>query len=123
MDLKRGIDKAVSTVVNEIKKMAEQAEALNMKVVLCSVTPCNREYSALSNPKTKGAHIIKLNQMIKEYADEKGFIWCNYHPHLVAEDKLSMQERYWLYDDLHPNPDAYTVMEGIIKPIIDSLTE
>ena len=34
-----------------------------------------------------------------------------------------MQERYWLYDDLHPNPDAYTVMEGIIKPIIDSLTE
>ena len=120
-DLANGYTEA--TILLNIKKMAEQAEALNMKVVLCSVTPCNREYSALSNPKTKGAHIIKLNQMIKEYADEKGFIWCNYHPHLVAEDKLSMQERYWLYDDLHPNPDAYTVMEGIIKPIIDSLTE
>jgi hypothetical protein len=40
---------------------------------------------------------------------------------LVADDGLSMKEEYRLYDNLHPGPVAYTVMEGIIKPIIDSL--
>jgi lysophospholipase L1-like esterase len=120
-DLAQGVTKA--NILLNIKNMAEQADALNMKVVLCSVTPCNREYSALSNPKTKGAHIIELNRMIKEYADSKGFIYCDYFPVLVDTDGLSMQQRYWLYDDLHPNPDAYTVMEGVIKPIIESITE
>ena len=120
-DLAQGVTKA--NILQNIKNMAEQAEALNMKVVLCSVTPCNREYSALSNPKTKGAHIIELNRMIKEYADSKGFIYCDYFPVLVDTDGLSMQQRYWLYDDLHPNPDAYTVMEGVINPIIESITE
>ena len=120
-DLAQGVTKA--NIMMNIKSMAEQADDLNMKVVLCSVTPCNREYSALSNPKTKGAHIIELNRMIKEYAESKGFIYCDYFPVLVAEDGLAMQERFWLYDDLHPNPDAYTAMEGVIKPIIDSITE
>lgn len=120
-DLAQGVTKA--NILQNIKTMAEQAEALNMKVVLCSVTPCNKSYSALSNPKTKGAHIIELNRMIKEYADSKGFIYCDYFPVLVDTDGLSMQQRYWLYDDLHPNPDAYTAMEGVIKPIIDSITE
>ena len=118
-DLAQGYSKDI--ILQNIKTMAEQAEALNMKVVLCSVTPCNREYSNLNNPKTKGAHIVALNKMIKEYADSKGFTWCNYYPALVDADGYAMQERYWLYDDLHPNPDAYTVMEGIIKPIIEDL--
>ena len=120
-DLAQGVSKAV--IFDNIKYMAEAAEAANMQVILCSITPCNREYSNLSNPKTKGAHIIAVNKMVKDYADEKGFIYCDYHPVLVAEDGLSMQERFWLYDDLHPNPDAYTLMEGVIKPIIESITE
>ncbi|MCR5018917.1 MAG: hypothetical protein K6A64_08980 [Bacteroidales bacterium] len=120
-DLAQGVSKA--TIFDNITYMAEQADALNMKVILCSITPCNREYSNLSNPKTKGAHIIAVNKMVKDYADEKGFIYCDYFPVLVDTDGLSMQQRFWLYDDLHPNPDAYTAMEGVIKPIIDSITE
>ena len=120
-DLAQGYSKA--EILNNIKNMAEQAEAADMHVVLCSITPCNHEYSVLSNPKTKGAHIIAVNNMVREYAASKGFTYCDYHPALVAADGLSMQERFWLYDDLHPNPDAYTIMEGIIKPIIDELTK
>ncbi|MBQ3941458.1 MAG: hypothetical protein II676_01255, partial [Bacteroidales bacterium] len=120
-DLAQGYSKA--NILQNIKSMAEQADAAGIRVILCSVTPCNRVYSALSNPNTKGAHIIALNDMIKSYASEKGFIYCDYHPALVDTDGLALQQRYWLYDDLHPNPDAYTVMEGIIKPIIDSITE
>ena len=39
----------------------------------------------------------------------------------MAEDGLALKEEYCLYDRLHPCPDAYTLMEGIIKPIIDNL--
>ena len=117
-DLAQGITK--DNILNNIKSMAEQAAAKNMKVVLCSVTPCNMEYSRLT-PRPKGTHIVALNKMIKDYAGEKGFTYCDYYPALVASDGYSLKTEYCLYDYLHPNPDAYTVIEGIIKPIIDSL--
>lgn len=120
-DLAQGYSK--QEILANIKNMAEQAEAEHMNVILCSITPCNDTYSNLSNPKTKGAHIVAVNDMIKAYAAQKGFIYCDYYPALVAEDGYSLKEAYWLYDHLHPNPDAYTVMEGIIKPIIDSLIQ
>ena len=117
-DLAQGETKM--TILSNIKKMAEDADALDIRVILCSVTPCNDEYSRL-NPKNKGVHIVELNQMIKDYAESKGFTWCDYYPYLVAEDGYTLKEEYWMYDHLHPNPDAYTVMEGIIKPIIEEV--
>jgi len=120
-DLAQGFSE--SQILANITAMAEKADAAGIKVVLCSVTPNNREYSRLSNPKTKGAHIIALNNLIKDYVASKGFTYCDYWSALVAEDGLAMDSKYCLYDDLHPNPDAYTVMEGIIKPIIESITE
>ena len=117
-DLAQGVSQ--SQIMTNIKSMAEQAAAKDMKVVLCSVTPCNMSYSKLS-PKEKGTHIVALNKKIKEYADEKGFAYCDYHKDLVAANGLSLKAEYCLYDALHPNPDAYTVMEGIIRPIIRKL--
>lgn len=119
-DLAQGVSK--EAILKNISSMAEQAAAKNMKVVLCSVTPCNMEYSRLT-PRPKGTHIVALNKMIKDYAGEKGFTYCDYYPALVASDGYSLKTEYCLYDYLHPNPDAYTVMEGIIKPIIDSLIQ
>ena len=118
-DLAQGYTKA--QIVENIAEMASRAEALGMKVVLCSVTPCNDVYSRLSDPNTKGAHILALNVMIKALATSNGYIYCDYYPSLAAADGLALKEEYRLYDALHPNPDAYTVMEGIIKPILDSL--
>ena len=120
-DLSNGQPEA--DIFGNIQSMAQQAEALGIKVILCSVTPCNHSHSGLTNPQTKGAHIIELNRMIREYAEGKGILHCDFHSLLVDTDGLSLQNRYRLYDDLHPNPDAYTLMEGLIKPMIDSITE
>ena len=117
-DLAQGVTK--KQILANLKAMAEKADAAGIKVVLCSVTPCNDNYSKLS-PKNKGPHIIELNGMIKEYVDSKGFTYCNYWPELVAEDQLALHPNYRLYDNLHPGPDGYDKMEAIIKPIIDSL--
>lgn len=118
-DLAHGTSEA--KILDIIADMAEQAVAAGIKVILCSVTPCNRAYSALSNPNTKGEHILALNELIKKYAASMGFEYCDYHSALVGPDGLAMDQRFWLYDDLHPNPDAYTIMEGIIVPIINKV--
>ena len=107
--------------LSKISSMSEMADEAGIKVILCTVTPCNESYSRLSNPKTKGAHIITLNGMLKDYADSKGFSWCDYWSHLVADDGLALHPNYCLYDKLHPGPAGYDVMEGIIKPLIDGL--
>ena len=118
-DLAQGVTK--QQIVDNIAAMAEMADAAGIKVVLCTVTPNNDTYSRLSDPKTKGAHIITLNGMLEEYAVSKGFAWCDYWTSLVADDGLSLKEEYRLYDNLHPGPVGYSVMEPIIKPLIDSL--
>ena len=117
-DLAQGVSK--DEIVANISAMADWAHGLGIQVVLCTVTPNNDNYSRL-NPKNKGPHIIELNGMLHDVAVSRGYAWCDYWTSLVADDGLSMKEEYRLYDNLHPGPVAYTVMEGIIKPIIDSL--
>ena len=117
-DLAQGVSK--DEIVDHILSMASMAEGAGIKVVLCTVTPNNDYYSKL-DPHEKGTHIIALNEMLHEQATFRHYAWCDYWSALVADDGLSLKEEYRLYDNLHPGPVAYTVMEGIIKPIIDSL--
>ena len=118
-DLAQGVTK--EQILANISAMAEMADEAGIRVVLCSVTPCNETYSKLSNPKTKGAHIITLNGMLQSYAGTKGFSWCDYWTSLVAEDGLALKEEYRLYDNLHPGPDGYDIMEPIIQSLINGL--
>ena len=117
-DLAQGVPK--DEIVNNILNMATMAEGSGIQVVLCTVTPNNDYYSRL-DPHEKGTHIIALNEMLHNEALARNYAWCDYWTALVADDGLSLKEEYRLYDNLHPGPVAYTVMEGIIKPIIDSL--
>jgi lysophospholipase L1-like esterase len=120
-DLAQGVTK--EDIVANIASMAQMATDAGIKVVLCSVTPCDDSYSRLSNPKTKGAHIVTLNGMIKSLADSNGYTYCDYWSSLVTDpvNDLSLKAEYRLYDNLHPGPDGYDVMEGIIQPILESL--
>ena len=120
-DLAQGVTEA--DIAANIAEMATAAKAAGIKVVLCSVTPNDDTYSKLSNPKTKGAHIVALNKLIKSQAESNGHSWCDYWSSMVtdAENDLSMKVAYRLYDNLHPGPDGYDVMEPIVKAIIDGL--
>ena len=117
-DLAQGVSK--EEIITNIICMAQMADNAGIKVVICSVTPNNDYYSRL-DPHEKGTHIIALNDMLHEQVDKMNFTWCDYWSSLVADDGLSLKEEYRLYDNLHPGPVGYDVMEPIIKPIIDSL--
>jgi len=118
-DLAQGFSEGA--IAANIASMAEMANAAGIKVVICTVTPCNNSSSKLTNPNTKGEHIITLNGLLKDYAESRGFAWCDYWTPMVADDGLSLHPDYCLYDYLHPGPVGYDVMEPIIKGIIDGL--
>ena len=118
-DLAQGVSE--EGIRDNLAAMAQLATAAGIKVVLCSVTPCNNSSSRLKNPNTKGVHIIALNGLIKSLCESSGYTYCNYWDAMVDTDGLSLHPDYRLYDYLHPGPDGYDVMEGILQPILEGL--
>ena len=119
---------AEDVIVDNVAYMAAAAKAAGMKVIICSVTPNNRNYSGIG---WKSTYIESLNVRYQTLCADEGYTYCDYWTSLVANDNTEaaedtdighgLKDAYKLYDDLHPGPAAYTVMESIVKPIIDGL--
>jgi lysophospholipase L1-like esterase len=64
--------------------------------------------------------IIRLNAMIKAYADENKIPYVDYHSALVDERK-GMNRKYHK-DEVHPNKLCYAeVLEPMILPVINKV--
>ena len=124
------IAQAVSsdTIFGNISEMAASAKAAGIKVVICSITPNNRKYGV----GYKSTFIEPLNVRFKALCDAtEGYTYCDYWSSLVARTAEEaavdtdvmhgLKACYMLYDDLHPGPDGYDVMEPIIKGILDTI--
>ena len=99
---------------DNIAWMASEAEGSGIKVVLCSVLPSTRFYWAASiHPEDI---IIQLNVLIKALAAEKGYVYVDYYSALVDSNK-GLPSKY-SSDGCHPNQDGYTVMEGLVLPVL-----
>ena len=104
-------------IVENLAWMANEATKNGIRVVLCSVTPSTSFWWSkdISHPEKI---IIELNKLIKSLADEKGYAYADYHSALKdgSDGILSTYSN----DAIHPNLAGYTVMEGIILPILQS---
>lgn len=104
-------------IVENLAWMANEATKNGIRVVLCSVTPSTGFWWSkdISHPEKI---IIELNKLIKALADEKGYAYADYHSALKdgSDGILSTYSN----DAIHPNLAGYTVMEGIILPILQS---
>ena len=99
---------------DNIAWMASEAEESGIKVVLCSVLPSTHFYWASSiHPEDI---IIQLNVLIKALAAEKGYVYVDYYSALVDSNK-GLPSKY-SSDGCHPNQDGYTVMEGLVLPVL-----
>lgn len=106
-------------VMNNIISMAELAKTNHIKVVLCSVLPA---YEFGWRREIKPADdIIRLNTLIKQYAQKNKIPYVDYHTAL-KDERNGLPEKY-AQDGVHPNSEAYTLMEQMVKPIIDKLTK
>ena len=105
------------SIIDNIAAMAAKADAANIKVILCSILPCNRYYW---KPDMKPARrIIEVNAMIKELAGRKGYAYVDYHTPMKDDDG-ALPSKY-TSDGCHPLKTGYDVMENIVVPVIDSV--
>ena len=54
--------------------------------------------------------------MIEAYARENGIEYVDYHSRM-KDGRNGLPPEYWK-DGVHPNPEGYRVMEGIIAPYL-----
>ena len=99
---------------DNIAWMASEAAGSGIKVVLCSVLPSTRfSWASSIHPEDI---IIELNVLIKALATEKGYAYVDYYSALVDSNK-GLPSQY-SSDGCHPNQAGYTVMEGLILPVL-----
>lgn len=103
-------DIALENILGNIKSMCELAKAHKIKPVICSVLPADR-YGW--RPGVKPAEdIVKLNDMLREYAESMKFTYVDYHS-VLKDENNGLPEKH-AADGVHPNIACYKIMEEII---------
>lgn len=104
--------------LDNIKSMAEIADANNIRVILTSVLPAKNipwNYLIKNTPRK----IKELNTELETYALHKGFGYANFYPLLVGNDDGLKPE--YSVDGIHINEKAYEVMEPIVQKEISEI--
>jgi lysophospholipase L1-like esterase len=101
-------------ITDNIFSMAELAKANHIKVILCSVLPA---FDFPWRPGLEPAEkVVKLNKMIKKYADANGILYLDYYSAMVNEQK-GLNAAY-SGDGVHPNKTGYEVMNPLVEKAI-----
>jgi lysophospholipase L1-like esterase len=101
-------------ILHNIKSMCQLARANKIKPIVCSTLPAK---GFKWRPDMKPANdIIRLNEMIKAYAQENKIPYVDYHSAL--KDEENGLPRKYSKDGVHPNAQGYAVMESVIMPVL-----
>lgn len=101
---------SLENIVGNIVSMCELAKANKIKPVICSVLPADRY--GWRPGMTPAQDIVKLNEMLKEYAASARIKYVDYHS--VLKDENNGLPAKHAKDGVHPNLDCYKIMEEII---------
>lgn len=127
---------SIENLLANIALMSRIAEDSGIPVVLGSVCPSRSMWWKPQSWKGKydgdyiANKIIEANKLIKAYAAARGYGYADYHSALKNEENGLADKYCWVFgknadgtlnlDSVHPNADAFLVMEGILKPLIDA---
>lgn len=101
-------------ILDNLISMCELAKANKIKVVLSSVLPVfDYPWKPGLEPAPK---IIKLNEMIKNYAEKNGIVYLDYFSATVDE-RQGLKKEY-SGDGVHPNKLGYEVMAPLAEAAI-----
>lgn len=123
-------------LVSNVALMAAIAEDCCGNVVIGSLFPSRdmwwkpQEWKDLYNGDWVSDKIVETTALLKKFAERKGYGYADYHPALKDEQNNLAEKYCWVFgtnpdgskdlDHVHPNYDAFIVMEGILKPLIDT---
>lgn len=103
-------------VEENFQAMTELAQAHNIKVILCALTPVS-DYGPRKMTETRPpADILKLNAWLKSYAAKVNAIYADYFTPLA--DEKGMLKEGISRDGLHPNDKGYELMAPVAAAAI-----
>lgn len=106
-------------ILDNIKSMAELADANGVKVILCSVLPAfDYPWKPGLEPNIK---IPALNKMIAAYSKTKGYYYLDYFS-AMADDRNGLPKKY-AEDEVHPTMLGYSVMEPLVLEAISNVLD
>lgn len=106
-------------IMDNLISMTELAKANNIKVILSSVLPAfDYPWKPGMEPAPK---IVKLNEMIKRYADANKIVYLDYFSAMVDERNGLKKELSG--DGVHPNDAGYKIMEPLAEAAIKKALE
>jgi lysophospholipase L1-like esterase len=106
---------SLEDIAGNIISMAELAKANKIRVILCSVLPANKiPWRMQIEPAEK---VIKLNEMIRAYAEKNKITYVDYYSALV-DDAKGLDKKY-SGDGVHPTLAGYQVMEPLVVKAIN----
>lgn len=102
--------------MENIRSMCELSVLHGVRPMLCSILPSRNIpwNSEVGNPSMR---IIRLNAMIKSYAEANGFTYVDYYSAMAAPDgglRDGLSE-----DDVHPYVTSYEIMESVVIPYLE----
>ena len=101
---------SLEAIMDNIKGMTDMAKANEVEMILCAVLPAN---SFPWRPSIIPTHkVIKLNQMIKAYAQENNLIYVDYFTPMVDDEQGLISTLG--YDTVNPNKAGYALMEEVL---------
>lgn len=109
----------INMITDNLRAMAQLAEAAGIKVVLASITPA---YDYPWRPGLEPApKVAAVNQWMKGYCEGHGCVYADYHS-AMADEKGAMKEGLST-DGIHPNEAGYAIMEPITEAAIRQVLE
>jgi len=94
-----------------LASMAELASANHIHVVLCSILPAyDYPWSPSLTPAPK---IVAVNEWMKGYAAEKGYVYVDYHA--AMKDERDGLPAKLSEDGVHPLPAGYAIMAPLVE--------
>ncbi len=106
-----------------IEELLDNTEAIIKKcgginLYICSVLP-----SALCVPydaEKFNDNILTVNKALKKLCEKYSVSYIDYHSALCGPDKKTVMDNI-TYDGIHPNPEGYEIMAGVLKKAIGKI--
>jgi acetyl esterase/lipase/lysophospholipase L1-like esterase len=103
---------SLANIFGNVVSMAELAKASGIKPILTSILPATEfSWHRGLEPADK---IIKVNEMIKAYAEKNHLVYVDYWSAMV-NDKKGLKVELSMDGLVHPNIAGYKVMEPLVK--------
>lgn len=95
-------------VVDNVIAMCILAEVNDIVPIISSIPPCS-QFPWRKEVENPGQTIVEINKALKAFAEEKDYIYIDYHSALV--DEYFGLPKTLSEDGCHPSPDTYYLME------------